>query len=145
MVARQWSEILRESGETVPEGFDDFVAFYLIQTSVDFEGYGRLYEVTFVFCDDVTASSLSGSGPVLVDGIASYALIDGGIPEGYEFTIEIDDDIEVIHKLDTRFINTSIEISENSTDDEVATAKSAYNLVQKAIQEALYVSKEDAV
>ena len=89
--------------------------------------------------------TLSGNGPVLVDGIASYVLIDGGIPEGYEFTVEIDDDVEVIHKLDTRFINTSIEISENSTDDEVATAKSAYNLVQKAIQEALYVDKGDGV
>jgi hypothetical protein len=134
-----------EMGGTLPEGYSDFVAFYIFPLSINFEGYGELYENIFVLCDKVTADSLLGNGPILADGIASYALFGRNIPEGYEFTAEIDDEVEVVHKLDTKFINTSTEISENSTDNEVATAKSAYDLVQKAIQEALYVDKGDDV
>jgi hypothetical protein len=34
-----------------------------------------------------------------------------------------------ISKLDTKFINTSNNITENSTDDEVATAKAVYDAI----------------
>jgi hypothetical protein len=131
MVARQWSDILREMGGTFPEGFSDFIAFYFLQFSIDFEGYGKLYDNTFILCDKVTADSLSGDNPVLADGIASYALIDGGdVPEGYEFTAEIDDGVEAVHKLDTKFINTTDKISESVTNEQVPTAKAVYDYVK---------------
>jgi hypothetical protein len=131
MVARQWSDILREMGGTFPEGFSDFIAFYFLQFSIDFEGYGKLYDNTFILCDKVTVDSLSGGNPVLADGIASYALIDGGdIPEGYEFTAEIDDGVETVHKLDTKFINTTDKISESVTNEQVPTAKAVYDYVK---------------
>ena len=60
---------------------------------------------------------------------------------GYFVDILVGDTSTTIKKLDTKFINTSLDITENCTDNEIPTAKAVYDLVQKAIQEALYVDK----
>jgi hypothetical protein len=135
-------------GKLVPRMKDTARILYLIYVAM------TVLEIVILFCGGlslfesaVLSFGTAGTGgfAILADGIASYALFGRNIPKGYEFTAEIDDEVEVVHKLDTKFINTSTEISENSTDNEVATAKSAYDLVQKAIQEALYVDKGDDV
>jgi hypothetical protein len=46
------------------------------------------------------------------------------------------DEHEVIHKLETRFLRTSSEITENSSSEEVATARSVYNLVREEVDAA---------
>jgi hypothetical protein len=44
-----------------------------------------------------------------------------------------------LKKLNTKFINTTSEISENSNDNDLVSAKAVY----EAIQKALYIDKED--
>ena len=139
IVAKKYSSILAEMGATLPNNAVDFMALYCPEGSIEFTGFDSAKRITFMLLTDVDASANKQSPPTeLIDGIASYCMVYAGeIEEGYVFTAELDDNIETIHKIDTKFINTSDKISENSTEEELATAKGVYDSVQD-IYEAVH-------
>lgn len=132
IMAKKYSSILAEMGATLPNNAVDFMALYCPEGSIEFTGYDSAKRITFMLLTNVDASANKQSPPTeLIEGIASYCMIYAGeIEEGYIFTAELDDNIETIHKIDTKFINTSDKISENSTEEELATAKDVYDTIQ---------------
>jgi hypothetical protein len=128
----------------------ELTAKYLTDDYIDFVGYDKIVAINY---SDKFENGYDGLDFTIYNNFGINSDGTMGYVEGSTFyTLVAAQSVTIqgmasteIKKIDSKFINTSNGITENSTSEEIATAKSVYDLVQKAIQEALYVDKGDDV
>lgn len=110
------------TGLTDSSGIDNYEKIVILNDSDDANFF--LYYNT-----DIVDESL-----VAVDNSVAYVLSGAKSVEIYTS--------EIVHKLDTKYLNTSNVISEQSTDDEIASAKAVFDFVNNNASKSQILSED---